>query len=735
MAHREMTQPERIRRYSDMIAKQVGKAVRPFRADGYVNMVNKYGTQKDVSEQYQYQPEMMVPDQNITAFYESDGLFARVIDAPAEEAIKHGFELKGIANSEIEDFCNSALEELDWDNIAMTCIKWTRLFGGAIAVLLVDDDRGLEEPLDWKNVKSVDDIRVFDRSIVQPDYNSMYNYDPSTPYSARGSRWGMPEYYRVFSRFGSFTVHESRCLVFQNGVLPENTTNSTYQFWGVPEYIRVNKSVRDAELAHRSAPKLLDRSVQAIYKMKDLAMELATEEGEMRVLKRLEAIDMARGYMNSIVIDSEGEDYDFRSFSFSGVNDVVSTSCNMLSAVSNIPQVILFGQAVGGLSTTDDTGMENWYSYVGRIQKRMLKPNLRYLLSIILQAGVTSGEISNENEEIPKIDIEFKPLWSMTEAEQLSVEAQKLQLQATKASTLQAYVEMQVIDPMEIRRALASPDELDIDTILDDLTEEEIEAGVQSQQQGEEGGIGDMGAMMGEGVLEGGGEAPEQPEAQQQQQTPVAPQNAPEQPQQAPQEQQKPSEKEKEPPKKTEEDSTESNYGAVGVLVVKDGKILTGKRHNTSGYGLICGPGGHIDKGETPEQAAIREAQEEFGITPKELIPLGQGMEEESGLKPHLFLCMEYDGTPQVTDLEITEHKFRSLTELAKMRNDLFEPFADSLFVLSNLMQKFLSTDGLFKSDLDEIEENTENYKKGKEIHENTLQFGSEYGIINHDLR
>ena len=74
--------------------------------------------------------------------------------------------------------------------------------------------------------------------------------------------------------------------------------------------------------------------------------ELATEEGESKVLRRLQVIDMARGLLNSLVIDAEGEDYDFKTFQFSGINDVVSASCNMLSALSNIPQTILFGQAV-----------------------------------------------------------------------------------------------------------------------------------------------------------------------------------------------------------------------------------------------------------------------------------------------------------------------------------------------------------------------------------------------------
>lgn len=35
----------------------------------------------------------------------------------------------------------------------------------------------------------------------------------------------------------------------------------------------------------------------------------------------------------------------------------------------------------------------------------------------------------------------------------------------------------------------------------------------------------------------------------------------------------------------------EPNHDSVGVLVISDGKILSGTRHNDFGYGLVCGPG------------------------------------------------------------------------------------------------------------------------------------------------
>ena len=697
---RRDAQVEKLRRYADLIARESGKAVRPYRADGFVNLMTKYGTSKDPSEQYKYVPELQVPDSLLTLFYEGNGLFAKIIDAPAEEAVKHGFTLEDVSDQTLIDFYQEALEELDFEETAMTAIKWARLYGGSIAVMLINDGRGLEEPLDWSNIRSIDDIRVYDRSVIQPDYDSMFSYDPRDPFRTRGSRLGMPERYQVFSKYGTFTVHDSRCLVFRNGVLPEGASNSVYQFWGQPEYVRINKAIRDAEVAHGSAPKLLDRSVQAIYKMKDLAAELATEEGEDRLLKRLQIIDMARGMMNSIAIDSEGEEYDFRTFQFSGVNDVIGASCNMLSAVSSIPQVILFGQKVGGLGNGDDTSMENWYNYVERNQKRMLKGNTRYLLSIIFQAGLATGEV----DEVPKIKVSFNPLWSMSDTEKADLELKREQVKLAKAQTTQAYVSMQALDPTEVRKKLADSDEYDVEKILDEYEDEDLFPPDETPSPDGSllppgGSIPEQGSFAGyaEGVDLDAHNADPQEEGN----GPDAAPAATKLPQDMSQEELETAERRGE---KLDSGGLEDFYAAlkrrlntdadndinesVGVIVVKDGKILCGVRDNTKHPGQVCGPGGHLKAGESYEQAAFRETEEEFGISPKELIPLGFGpREDDTGMTPAVFLCTDYNGEPYSRDGEMMAPVFRSMGELMEMSEGLYLPFAASLELLKSCIE------------------------------------------------
>ena len=396
------------------ILRRKNGAVRPHREDGYVNLLNKYGTKQDNSEAYKFEREPVIPDMQLTGLYEGNGLFSKIIDTPAEEALKHGFDLN-LKSDELNAFVEDALDDLEWEEKAATAIKWARLYGGALIVMLIDDGRGLEEPVDWEHIRSIDELRVYERSIVQPDYASLYQQD----YGGKGvgnrvSKFGQPEYYYVSSIYGSFKVHESRCLVFRNGVLPEQTSNATYLFWGMPEYVRIRRALRETVTAHTDSVKLLERSVQAIYSMKGLASLLTTDDGENQVLKRLQLVDTSRGLLNSIAIDSEGEQYDFKTFQFSGVKDVIDATCNMLSALTNIPQTILFGRSPAGMNATGDSDFESYYNFVEKIQRLMLKRNLRTLLDVVFRAGIASGDVTEE----PDYKLEFKPLWSLSDTEQ-----------------------------------------------------------------------------------------------------------------------------------------------------------------------------------------------------------------------------------------------------------------------------------------------------------------------------
>ncbi len=59
----------------------------------------------------------------------------------------------------------------------------------------------------------------------------------------------------------------------------------------------------------------------------------------------------------------------------------------------------------------------------------------------------------------------------------------------------------------------------------------------------------------------------------------------------------------------------------AGIILLQDHKVALIERHR-AGLHYFTFPGGHVDEGETPEQAAIRETEEELGlqVTLKQLL-------------------------------------------------------------------------------------------------------------------
>jgi 8-oxo-dGTP diphosphatase len=52
----------------------------------------------------------------------------------------------------------------------------------------------------------------------------------------------------------------------------------------------------------------------------------------------------------------------------------------------------------------------------------------------------------------------------------------------------------------------------------------------------------------------------------------------------------------------------------VGVVVIRDGKVLLGLRRGSHGAGTWAPPGGHLEWGKTVENCARREVKEETGL-------------------------------------------------------------------------------------------------------------------------
>jgi 8-oxo-dGTP diphosphatase len=90
------------------------------------------------------------------------------------------------------------------------------------------------------------------------------------------------------------------------------------------------------------------------------------------------------------------------------------------------------------------------------------------------------------------------------------------------------------------------------------------------------------------------------------------------------------------------------------LLFILDGsRVLLIRKKRGLGAGKINAPGGRLEPGETPLLAAIREVEEEVGVTPEQITEHGSvSFEFTNGykLRAHLFVATAFHGIPVETD-------------------------------------------------------------------------------------
>ena len=92
---------------------------------------------------------------------------------------------------------------------------------------------------------------------------------------------------------------------------------------------------------------------------------------------------------------------------------------------------------------------------------------------------------------------------------------------------------------------------------------------------------------------------------------------------------------------------------AVLCFVVKGDSLLLIEKLRGLGAGKVNAPGGRLEPGETPEEAAVRELQEEVSVTPHDLMRVGNlrfAFVDGLRLECWVFRAESHTGEPQNSD-------------------------------------------------------------------------------------
>jgi 8-oxo-dGTP diphosphatase len=97
----------------------------------------------------------------------------------------------------------------------------------------------------------------------------------------------------------------------------------------------------------------------------------------------------------------------------------------------------------------------------------------------------------------------------------------------------------------------------------------------------------------------------------------------------------------------------EPTIRATLLFVIREGEVLLIHKKRGIGAGKINGPGGKVDPGETPLEAAVRETDEELHITATGVAAAGElrfQFVDGTALHCDVFTASGYEGEPTETD-------------------------------------------------------------------------------------
>lgn len=394
--------------------KRHQKAVDQKASDGFANFTARMGLGADnVFSHGQYINSVISNNRiQLENIYRTSWIGGKVIDDYAEDMTRAGIDITGI-DAEQKTQLERALVRLDCWNAMTDCIRWSRLYGGAIGVLMIDgQDMATPLRIDTVGKGQFRGVCVYDRWQVSPDLTRIIQDGPEI---------GFPEYYRVItgwnrtgkaSEYGQL-IHHSRVMRFVGIKLPFFQAQ-TMDMWGESVLERLFDRLLAYDTATAGTANLIQRAHLRQVGVKGLRDILATggkaEENLITMFQYVRQLQTSEGLT---LLDAD-DNMTYNSYTFSGLDAVLLQFGQQISGACGIPLVRLFGQSPAGLSSTGDSDIRNYYDSISAQQEAKLRTPIDKLLSVAYRS--VFGKSRPED-----MDFTFSPLWQMSDTEKATL--------------------------------------------------------------------------------------------------------------------------------------------------------------------------------------------------------------------------------------------------------------------------------------------------------------------------
>lgn len=341
--------------------------------------------------------------------YRSSWIIGQVVDTVADDMTREGAEIHAdIAPDVIEKIEREATRIDIWGSLCST-IKWARLFGGAIGLLMVDGQKAdTELRMDSVAKGQFRGILPLDRWLLQPVADQLI--------TELGPDLGKPKFYETVadnSGIPAMRIHHSRVIRLDGVDLP-HYQRLAENGWGQSVVERLWDRIIPFDSATAGAAQLVYKAHLRTYKVKGLREIIAVGGPAMKAL--VEQMNMVRQYQNNegLTLMDADDEFEAHSYTFSGLDSVLLQFGQQISGATQIPLVRLFGQSPAGLNSTGESDIRTYYDGIKQQQERRIGTGVEKAYNL-LHRSVT-GEAPPEGWEV-----KFKSLWQMSDDQKADV--------------------------------------------------------------------------------------------------------------------------------------------------------------------------------------------------------------------------------------------------------------------------------------------------------------------------
>lgn len=448
-----------------------------FRNDGaLVNALTGLGVPaKDKTTATKVGFNALLTEAELESLYTS-GIPRRYVDAIGDEILRHRptISLGGDAavdNADMLTAFEQFLQSTQFHFALSEVIKLQRLYGGAGLVLLIDDGGQPEDPVELNRIRAIRGYIPLSRHELIPEDVSITDYSRPSHYRITTSQRITPD---QTSGYVNLRVHHTRVARFDGLYLPWNL-RSRNTGWGQSVLQLIWESFKRYETAMSGLESMTSDSDVFVHKIPGLFNRIAAgNEADLR--KRLEANNLSRSVYGGMVVDTE-EEIAFINRALSNIATATDPFIKDLQAATGWPASILMGDSPGGLGKEGRFEERVWASLVEQWQETYCRTPITEVFTYILASreGPTRGRIPESWA------VDFPSIFTQTEKE----EAELHQLKA--ASDIQ-YIQMGVLNALEVREARFGGTEYSLDTKLNEAVTQQIIATTDAQFQSQMAG-------------------------------------------------------------------------------------------------------------------------------------------------------------------------------------------------------------------------------------------------------